>query len=214
MTAGLENRDIGSAMSDIKKALDNDPQLPSGTVEYGGLYAQQQESFHNLIVVLAIAIVLVFTVALLEFRTFSGPIAIVTGAVLSAFGIVLALRLTGTSLSIVTFLGALIGMGVVHKNGILMLDFVEQLRAEGMGLHEALVLSGRRRLRPVLMTSLAAAVGMLPLALGSGSSADMLRPLAISVIGAVSFSVLFSLVATPTVYYTLLRGREQLSAAS
>ncbi|PYJ27644.1 MAG: acriflavin resistance protein, partial [Verrucomicrobia bacterium] len=111
-------------------------------------------------------------------------------------------------LSIIAYLGAIIGMGIVHKNGILMLDYVEQLRAGGMELREALVQSGRRRLRPVLMTSLAAALGMLPLAYGIGSGADMLRPLAIAVIGAVCISVLLSLVATPTAYLLMLQLRE------
>jgi multidrug efflux pump subunit AcrB len=98
----------------------------------------------------------------------------------------------------------------VAKNGILMLDFVEHLRTEGASLENSLVRSGHRRLRPVLMTSMAAAFGMLPLAYGIGSGADMLKPLAIAVIGALCISVLLSLVATPTVYYLLRRifGRE------
>src|SRR5947208_17120195 len=96
-------------------------------------------------------------------------------------------------------------MGIVHKNGILMLDYTEHLRAGGMDLREALVQAGRRRLRPVLMTSMAAALGMLPLAYGIGSGADMLRPLAVAVIGALCISVALSLVATPTVYYLMHR---------
>jgi multidrug efflux pump subunit AcrB len=203
VTANLQHRDLGSAMQEIKGLLANDPALPPGTVEYGGLYAQQQESFRNLIIVLAVAIVLVFTVALLEFGGFAEPIAIVSGAVLSIFGITMALFLTHTTLNIITFLGAIIGMGIVHKNGLLMLDSVKHLMKDGLFLQEALIQSGRRRLRPVLMTSLAAALGMLPLAWGVGS-ADMLRPLAIAVIGAVCVSVLLSLVATPVVY-SLLR---------
>src|SRR5437879_3335039 len=114
-----------------------------------------------------------------------------------------ALWLTHTTLNIVSFLGAIIGVGIVAKNGILMLDFVGHLRAEGASLEDALVRSGHRRLRPVLMTSLAAAFGMLPLAYGIGSGADMLKPLAIAVIGALCISVLLSLVATPTVYYVM-----------
>src|SRR5205823_12887745 len=119
------------------------------------------------------------------------------------------LWLTGTSENIISRLGAIIGVGIVAKNGILMLDFVDHLRAAGMSLEDALVQSGRRRLRPVLMTSMAAALGMLPLAWGVGSGADMLRPLAVAVIGALCISVLLSLVATPTVYYLLLRLREK-----
>src|SRR5205823_3675627 len=115
------------------------------------------------------------------------------------------LWLTGTSENIISRLGAIIGVGIVAKNGILMLDFVDHLRAAGMSLEDALVQSGRRRLRPVLMTSMAAALGMLPLAWGVGSGADMLQPLAIAVIGALCVSVLLSLLATPTVYYLLER---------
>jgi CzcA family heavy metal efflux pump len=208
VTARVQGRDLGSAMAEIRKLISADPGLPPGSIEYGGLYQQQVESFQNLMVVLIMAIVLVFTVALLEFRSFYAPVAIVFGAVLSVFGIVIALLITGTTLSIIAYLGAIIGMGIVHKNGILMLDYTEHLRAGGMELREALVQSGRRRLRPVLMTSLAAALGMLPLAYGIGSGADMLRPLAIAVIGAVCISVLLSLVATPTAYFLMLQLRE------
>ena len=202
VTANLEGRDLGSAMDDIRQRLSHDPQLPPGTVEYGGLYEQQQESFRQLAITLGAAVVLVFLVALIEFGSLLEPIAIVFGAVTSLFGIMIALLITDTSLNVITYLGAIIGMGVVHKNGLLMLDSVAHLRATGLNLHDALVQAGRRRLRPVLMTSLAAALGMLPLAWGGGAT-DMLRPLALAVIGAVCVSVLLSLVATPAVYYLL-----------
>jgi CzcA family heavy metal efflux pump len=205
VSARLEGRDLGSAMKEIQDKLSQLKWLPPGTVEYGGLYQQQQESFHNLLMVLLAAILLVFTVLLVEFRSFNEPMAIVFGAILAMFGTVAALWLTGITLNIVSFLGAIIGVGIVAKNGILMLDFVQQLEADGVDLVEALVRSGHRRLRPVLMTSLAAALGMLPLAWGIGSGAEMLRPLAVAVIGALCISVLLSLVATPTVYYLLLR---------
>lgn len=208
VTARLEGRDMGSAVAEIRQVLGADPSLPPGTVEFGGLYQQQQESFRNLMMVLFMAVTLVFTVLLLEFGTFSEPLAIVFGAVLALFGTVLGLWLTGTSFNVVSFLGAIIGIGIVAKNGILMLDFVKHLRAEGLSLEEALVRSGRRRLRPVLMTSLAAALGMLPLAWGIGSGADMLKPLAIAVIGALTISVMLSLVATPTLYFLMQRRGE------
>ena len=203
VSARLEGRDLGSAIKDIQNKLGQAKWLPPSTVEYGGLYQQQQESFRNLVVVLLAAILLVFTVLLIEFRSFNEPVAIVFGAILAMFGTVAALWITGITLNIVSFLGAIIGVGIVAKNGILMLDFVQQLEAEGVELTEALVRSGHRRLRPVLMTSLAAALGMLPLAYGIGSGAEMLRPLAVAVIGALSISVLLSLIATPVVYYIL-----------
>jgi CzcA family heavy metal efflux pump len=203
VTARLEGRDLGSAMREIQATLSQDPTIEPGTIEFGGLFQQQQESFRNLTVVLLMAVFLVFTVLLIEFRSFYEAVSIVFGAVLALFGTALALLITGTSLNVVSFLGAIIGVGIVAKNGILMLDFVAHLRAEGVGLEDALVRSGHRRLRPVLMTSLAAAFGMLPLAWGVGAGSDMLRPLAIAVIGALCISVLLSLIATPSIYYVL-----------
>lgn len=201
----LEGRDLGSAMKEIRARLAADPTLPAGSVEYGGLYQQQQESFRNLLGVLLMALLLVFTVLLVEFRSFFEPAAIVFGAVLALVGSVAALWVTGTSLNVVAFLGAIIGVGLVAKNGILMLDRVDHLRGEGLTLEEAIVRSGDRRLRPVLMTTLAAAIGMLPLAWGIGTGAQMLQPLAIAVIGALCISMLLSLIGTPTAYYLLLR---------
>jgi multidrug efflux pump subunit AcrB len=205
VSARLEGRDLGSAMKEIQARLNEDSWLPPGTVEYGGLFQQQQESFYNLLVVLLAAILLVFTVLLVEFRSFYEPIAIVFGAVLALFGTVAGLWIAGITLNIVSFLGAIIGVGIVAKNGILVLDYFQQLRSGGMELVEALVRAGHRRLRPVLMTSLAAALGMLPLAWGVGSGADMLRPLAVAVIGALCFSVVLSLIATPVAYYLMIR---------
>jgi CzcA family heavy metal efflux pump len=204
ITARLEGRDLGSAMAEIRDKLGRDKSIPPGTIEYGGLYEQQRESFRNLVIVLLMAIFLVFTVLLLEFRSFYEPVAIVFGAILAMVGTVLALWITGTALNVISLLGAIIGIGIVAKNGILMLDFVRHLLAQGVGLEDALIRSGRRRLRPVLMTSLAAALGMLPLAYGIGAGADMLQPLAVAVIGALTISVLLSLVATPTLYFILL----------
>jgi len=108
------------------------------------------------------AIVLVFTVPLVEFRTFTGPVSIVFGAILAMFGIFMALYVSGTSLNVVSLLGAIIGVGIVAKNGILMLDFTGHLRSSGIDTDNALVRAGRRRLRPVLMTSETTALGMLP----------------------------------------------------
>jgi CzcA family heavy metal efflux pump len=202
VTARLEGVDLGTAMREIKAKLS---WLPSGSVEYGGLYLLQQESFRNLLTVLLAAILLVFTVLLIEFRSFYEPIAIVFGAVLALFGTVMALWITGVSLNIISYLGAIIGVGIVAKNGILVLDYFRQLRESDVEVVEALVQAGHRRLRPVLMTSLAAALGMLPLAYGIGDGAEMLRPLAVAVIGALVISVLLSLIATPVVYYLLIR---------
>ncbi|HZI33854.1 MAG TPA: efflux RND transporter permease subunit, partial [Candidatus Binatia bacterium] len=205
VTARLEGVDLGTAMREIQAKLSQCKWLPPGSVEYGGLYQQQQESFRNLLMVLLAAFLLVFIVLLVEFRSFYEPIAIVFGSVLALFGTVVAIWLGGVTLNIVSFLGAIIGVGIVAKNGILVMDYYQQLRAQGMELVEALVQAGHRRLRPVLMTSLAAALGMLPLAYGVGTGAQMLQPLGLAVIGALFISVALSLIATPVAYYLMIR---------
>ncbi len=205
VSARLEGVDLGTAMREVKATLGRDQWLPPGSVEYGGLYQQQQQSFRNLLAVLLAAILLVFMVLVIEFRSFYEPISIVFGAVLALFGTVGALWATGVTLNIISFLGAIIGVGIVAKNGILVLDYFQQLQAQHVDLVESLVQAGLRRLRPVLMTSLAAALGMLPLAWGVGTGAQMLQPLGIAVIGGLFISVVLSLIATPVVYYLLIR---------
>jgi CzcA family heavy metal efflux pump len=206
VSARFEGIDMGHGMAAIKDKLANTIKLPpEATIEFGGLYQQQQESFRNLSFVLIAALVLVYAVLMLEFRTFLEPLAIWMGALLALFGVVAALWLTGTTLNIVSILGSIIAMGIVHKNGILMFDYVETLRGRGLPLVEAMIQSGRRRLRPVLMTSLTTFLGLLPLAYGVGAGADMLRPMAIAVIGSLCTSLLLSLVATPVFYYLLVR---------
>ncbi|QDV47575.1 Cobalt-zinc-cadmium resistance protein CzcA [Stieleria neptunia] len=206
VSARFENIDMGSGISEIKKAIASKVQLPpEASMEFGGLYQQQQESFRNLALVLAMALVLVFGVLILEFRGFMKPIAILAGSILAMFGVAAALWLTGTTLNIISFLGAIIGIGITAKNGILMLDYVDQLMADGLPLDEALIQSGRRRLRPVLMTSLTTFLGLLPLAYGVGAGADMLRPMAIAVIGSLCMSLVLALIATPVFYYLMVR---------
>jgi CzcA family heavy metal efflux pump len=206
VTARLEGKDLGTAISEIKAQLAKDVKLPAGmTVEYGGLYQEQQASFRELTLSLVLAVVLVFITLLIEFRSFAHPVSIVAGAVLALGGVLLGLFLTGETLNVVSLMGMIMVVGIVAKNGILMLDAVEEHLASGDTLREALVRSGRRRFRPVLMTSLAAILGMLPLALAIGSGAELLQPLAIAVIGGLAVALLLSLVVTPTVYAMLHR---------
>ncbi|HEX9501736.1 MAG TPA: efflux RND transporter permease subunit, partial [Thermoanaerobaculia bacterium] len=207
VTARLEGVDLGSAISSIRAQLGKDVRLPAGmTLEYGGLYEEQQASFRELMLTLALAIALVFLVLLIEFRSFAHPVAIVTGAVLALTGALFALLVTRTTLNVVSLMGMIMIVGIVAKNGILMLDTVEDHLEEGDDLHAALVKSGRRRFRPVLMTSLAAMLGMLPLAVALGTGSELLQPLAIAVMGGLAFALLLSLVVTPSVY-ALIRER-------
>jgi multidrug efflux pump subunit AcrB len=206
VTARLEGTDLGTAISRIKAQLAKDVKLPQGmTVEYGGLYGEQQASFRELALSLFLAVVLVFITLLVEFRSFAHPVSIVAGAVLALGGVLLGLFVTRSTLNVVSLMGMIMVVGIVAKNGILMLDAVEEHLSAGDTLREALLRSGRRRFRPVLMTSLAAILGMLPLALAIGSGAELLQPLAIAVIGGLAVALLLSLVVTPTVYAMLRR---------
>ena len=208
VTGRLEGKDLGTGIREIKNLLAKEVKFPPGmTVEYGGLYQEQQASFKELALALFLAIVLVFITLLIEFRSFAHPISIVTGAVLALGGVLAGLFVTGTTLNIVSLMGMIMVVGIVAKNGILMLDAVEDHLAAGDTLRDALLRSGRRRFRPVLMTSLAAILGMLPLALALGSGAELLQPLAIAVIGGLMVALLLSLVVTPTVYAMLSRER-------
>ncbi|PYS74254.1 MAG: hypothetical protein DMF69_02260 [Acidobacteria bacterium] len=206
VTGRLEGSDLGTAIRQIQSQLAKDVKLPPGmTVEYGGVYQEQQSSFRELAISLVLAVLLVFIALLIEFRSYAHPIAIVTGAVLALSGVLLALFITGSTLNVVSLMGMIMIVGIVAKNGILMLDAVEDHLRAGDTLREALLRSGRRRFRPVLMTSLAAMLGMLPLALGLGAGSELLQPLAIAVIGGLTIALALSLIVTPTVYAMLHR---------
>lgn len=206
VTGRLEGNDLGTAIGQIQQQLTKDVKLPPGmTVEFGGLYQEQQSSFRELALALVLAVLLVFITLLIEFRSYAHPIAIVTGAVLALSGVLLALFITGSTLNVVSLMGMIMIVGIVAKNGILMLDAVEDHLASGDTLRQALVRSGRRRFRPVLMTSLAAMLGMLPLALAIGAGSELLQPLAIAVIGGLTMALGLSLVVTPSVYALLRR---------
>ena len=182
--------------------------MPKGIrVEYGGAYAEQQRSFRDLAVVLILAIVLVFIVLLFEFRDFAAPLAILASALLSTSGVFLALLITGTTFNISSFMGLIMVIGIVAKNGILLLDADQKFRREGMPAEEAMIAAGERRIRPILMTALATIAGMIPLALAWGAGSQMLQPLAIAVIGGIAASMLLSLLVTPAVNYYINRRR-------
>jgi CzcA family heavy metal efflux pump len=205
VTARLEGRDLGSGMAAVQKAVAG-LHLPSSIrVEYGGTYQEQQKSFADLVLVLALAIVLVFIVLLFEFRSFSAPVAILASALLSTAGVFVALLITGTTFNISSFMGLIMVVGIVAKNGILLLDADQHFRSAGMGALDAIVQAGRRRLRPILMTALATVAGMLPLALAWGAGSQMLQPLAIAVIGGITISMVLSLIITPAVHFYLSR---------
>ena len=206
VTARLEGRDLGSSIAKVQEAVAG-LHLPAGIrVEYGGTYQEQQRSFRDLVLVLVLAIVLVFTVLLFEFRSFAAPLSILPSALLSTSGVLLALLITRTTFNISSFMGLIMVVGIVAKNGILLLDADQRYRKLGFSPEEAMFQSARRRLRPIVMTAMATVAGMLPLALAWGSGSQMLQPLAIAVIGGVLISMLLSLLITPAVHFYLTRG--------
>ena len=207
VTARFEGVDLGSGMAYIKKTV-NDLHLPASIrVEYGGLYEEQQKTFKDLSAVFVLALILLFVVLLFEFRTFSAPVAILASALLSTFGGFLGLLITRTAFNVASFMGMIMVIGIVAKNGILLLDADQRFRALGFSAEESLIQAGRRRLRPIAMTALATVAGMFPLALAIGSGSQMLQPLAIAVIGGLLSSIVLSLIFTPTINYYLKRGR-------
>jgi CzcA family heavy metal efflux pump len=203
VTGRFEGVDLGSGITAVKKAVD-DLHLPASIrVEYGGTYEEQTKSFRDLLMVLILALVLLFAVLLFEFRTFSAPTAILASALLSTFGGLLALLITRTTFNVASFMGMIMVIGIVAKNGILLLDAEHRFRALGLSAEESMIQAGRRRLRPIAMTALATVAGMLPLAFAIGKGSQMLKPLAIAVVGGILSSMVLSLIFTPAIHYYL-----------
>jgi len=214
VTARLEGRDLGSGISDVQKTV-NSLHLPSSIrVVYGGTYEEQQKSFRDLVLVFALAILLVFIVLLFEFGSFAAPIAILASALLSTSGVFIALLITQTTFNISSFMGMIMVVGIVAKNGILLLDADQKFRSAGLSSEDAMLQASRRRLRPIVMTALATIAGMLPLAFAIGAGSQMLQPLAIAVIGGILISMVLSLIITPAVHFYLTKEKERTRASS
>jgi multidrug efflux pump subunit AcrB len=205
VTGRFEGVSLGKGMETVQaavKALNLPPEI---RVVYGGTFETQQQSFRDLLFVLALAVVLVFMVLLFEFGTFGAPAAILASALLSTSGVFLALLVTGTTFNISSFMGLIMVIGIVAKNGILLLDADQRFRAEGYSARDAMIEAGERRLRPILMTAMATVAGMIPLSLALGAGSQMLQPLAIAVIGGIIASMVLSLIVTPAVHFYLSR---------
>jgi multidrug efflux pump subunit AcrB len=213
VTARLEGVDMGTGVAAVQKAV-RDLKLPAAIrVDYGGTYKEQQKSFRDLTLVFALAIVLIFLVLLFEFRSYTAPVAILSSAILSTSGVFLALLVTQKTFNVSSFMGLIMVVGIVAKNGILLLDANQKFLAVGFTPDEAIIQAGRRRLRPIVMTALAAVAGMMPLALAIGAGSQMLQPLAIAVIGGILISMVLSLVVTPAMQYLLNRKEPHPSSA-
>ena len=206
LTARLENRDLGGAVGDVRRALGEISFPVATSYEIGGLYESQQASFRDLLAVLGLALAAVFIVLVIQFRAFAPSLIILSAAPLSLLGVFAMLLLTGTALNVSSFMGIVLMVGLVVKNGIILFQYVHVLWEErGLPLNEALVQAGKIRVRPILMTTLCTLFGLLPLALGLGSGAELQKPLALAVIGGLSLSTFITLLVMPVLYSLLER---------
>jgi CzcA family heavy metal efflux pump len=207
VTASFEGLSLGEGMRKVQQAVADLNLPPSIRVAYGGKFEQQQRSYRDMFFALVLAVLLVFIVLLFEFGDFSAPIAVICSALLSTSGVFVALLITGTTFNLSSFMGLIMVIGIVAKNGILLLDADQKYRGSGIPPEESMLQAGERRLRPIMMTALATVAGMIPLSLGLGAGSQMLQPLAIAVIGGILASMILSLVVTPAVHY-YIGGRE------
>ena len=201
VTARFEGMSLGTGMAKVQQAVADLHLPPAIRVQYGGTFEEQQKSFKDFAYVLVLAVILVFIVLLFEFGNFAAPLAVLCSALLSTCGVFLALLITGKTFNLASFMGLIMVIGIVAKNGILLLDADQKFRAAGVSPEQAMIDAGERRLRPIMMTALATVAGMLPLAFGIGAGSQMLQPLAIAVIGGIAASMVLSLVVTPAVRY-------------
>jgi len=206
ITARLEGRGLGSGIRDVKAALAAESWPIGYAWKLGGQYESQQTSFKSMLLVLALAVLLVFGVLVAQFRRYVPSLIILSAAPLSLVGAFGLLIITATPLNVSSMMGLILLIGLIVKNGIILVDYADMVAARGAGSVEAIIEAGSVRLRPILMTTLCTLFGLLPLALGLGPGAEMQKPLAIAVIGGLSVSTIITLIFVPTALF-LVRGK-------
>jgi multidrug efflux pump subunit AcrB len=206
VTASLSGRDLGSAESAVERAVRALPHDPSIRVDFGGQAQSQKGAFANLVTVFGLALGLVFLLLVVQFRSMRLPVVILLALPFGQIGALYALRIANVPLNISSGMGLILLVGLVVKNGIIMIEYAQQLRRDGMDEVAAVGEAARVRLRPILMTTLAAIAGLVPL-LFAGAGSELQRPLAVAVIGGLAVSTLFTLVAVPVGCVLLARGR-------
>lgn len=206
VTANLRYGDLGAAAVEIQDILDQVPLPADFDVRLTGQNEEMNVSFRSLQFALLLAVFLVYLVMASQFESFLHPFVILISIPLAMVGAVLALWITGSTISVVVFIGMILLAGIVVNNAIVLIDLINQLRAKGMKKIDAILEGGRSRLRPILMTTITTALGLLPLALGFGKGAEVRSPMAITVIGGLTVSTLLTLIVIPVVYAVLDRG--------
>lgn len=205
--AHISNRDLGGMITDIQRMLDNIALPPGVAIEIGGQYKSQQQAFNQLLLILSFGILLVFTILLFEFKSFRSALVILLGTILSVSGVFLLLWIVKIPLDISAFMGMIMIIGVVVNNGILLIDYAEKYFSQNHNVAEALLMAGKVRMRPILMTMLATIFGFLPLAFAMGEGSEMLQPLAVSMIGGMMLSMFLSLLVIPGLYYVVNKNK-------
>lgn len=205
VSAKPENISLGELGASIQQ-LTRNIDLPSGVdINVGGRYEDQMESFRDLILLLFVSILLVYISMAAQFESLTMPLLIILSIPFALSGVILALLITGNTLSVNALLGGVMLIGIAVKNSIILVDFTNLLRDRGLRLHDAVVQAGRSRLRPILMTASTTFLGMLPMALSTGEGSELWAPIGIAVIGGLVFSTILSLIVVPTAYYTFIR---------
>ncbi len=196
----VQDRPMSEVIADAQPEIDKLDLPPGVIIELSGSYEQQQESFGDMGVLAILIIILVYIVMAAQFESFTYPGIIMSSIMFAFSGIVLILLLTGTNLNIMSMIGAIMLIGIVVKNGIVLIDYITLNRERGMSVRRAVIDGGKSRLRPVLMTSLTTILGMVPMAVGTGEGAEMWRPMGVAVIGGLTFSTILTLLFVPTMY--------------
>ena len=175
--------------------------LPVGiNIQLSGSYEDQQDSFSDLLTLAVLIIVLVYIVMAAQFESYTYPAIIMTSLLFAFSGVFIILYLSGHTLNVMSMIGAIMLIGIVVKNGIVLIDYITLNRERGLSIRQAVVLGGKSRLRPVVMTTLTTILGMVPMAVGSGQGAEMWRPMGTAVIGGLTLSTILTLLFVPTLY--------------
>jgi HAE1 family hydrophobic/amphiphilic exporter-1 len=198
--ANIAGRDAGSVAADVQARIDQIPRPVGYDLTVAGTYEEQQKAFRELVVSLVLALVLVYMVLACQYESFLDPLVVMFSVPLAAVGVLVTLFLTHTTLNVQSYIGCIMLGGIVVNNAILLVDQAGRLIRAGQTPHDALIEAGRRRLRPILMTTSTTILGLLPLALGIGEGADAQAPLARAVVGGLAASTLITLVLIPTLY--------------
>ncbi len=195
-----EGRDLNSVVRDIRAKIETLPKPKNFYVQIAGAYKDMQESFRDLALALVLAIVLIYIIMAAQFESYAYPFVIMFSVPTLIFGVMVFLFLTGTTFNVVAFMGILMLSGIVVNNAIVLVDYTNILKARGLSTREALIEAGRKRLRPILMTTFTTVFALIPMSIGIGEGAEMSAPLARTVMGGLSSSFIFTLVFVPVVY--------------